>query len=206
LTPKQHFLTSKDFLPESCVISKGIEPARPLPKLHGRVIVMGGGDVAADCAQTALRCGAEHVSLVFRKNTADMRAMPEEIEHMMSEQIDFIPYMQPTRVITDDKGVLVAIEFCKQEKRLDGTCAFCLFVGGADDVSALICSPPSLLLLVQMWMTASRRCASSATSPSLPWARRLTATLSSRRSRPSRCAATRARFACAAVVWCAAWA
>lgn len=123
LTVGNNYFTSKDFLPDSCKASKKLLNHRnptDLPKLHGRVVVLGGGDVAADCATTAFRCGAEHVSLVFRKNTTDLRALPEEIEHMMHEQVDLIPYCAPKAAILNDDGKVKIVEFYKQEKGLDG--------------------------------------------------------------------------------------
>lgn len=125
LTREQGFWTSKEFLPLTCLPSKPILATRTgvteLPKLSGKVIVLGGGDVAADCAQSAFRCGANHVTLVFRKNTSDLRAMPEEIDHMMHEQVDFMPYCLPKQVIFDETTKKIkAVEFYKQEKGLDG--------------------------------------------------------------------------------------
>ena len=48
-----------------------------LPKLHGKVIVLGAGDTAMDCATSAFRCGAKQVTLVFRRGFTSMRAVPE---------------------------------------------------------------------------------------------------------------------------------
>ena len=50
-----------------------------LPQLHGKVIVLGAGDTAFDCATSALRCGAKHVFVVFRKGFTNIRAVPEEV-------------------------------------------------------------------------------------------------------------------------------
>ena len=36
-------------------------------KLKGHVIVLGIGDTALDCARSAFRCGAERVTVMFRK-------------------------------------------------------------------------------------------------------------------------------------------
>jgi NADPH-dependent glutamate synthase beta subunit-like oxidoreductase len=59
LSVANNFWTSKEFLPLTCTVSKPLlaelEQKKELPKLHGRVIVLGGGDVAADCAGTAFR-------------------------------------------------------------------------------------------------------------------------------------------------------
>ena len=38
-----------------------------LPKLNGRVLVLGAGDTAFDCATSSLRCGARKVTVVFRR-------------------------------------------------------------------------------------------------------------------------------------------
>lgn len=43
-------------------------------KLKGHVIVLGIGDTALDCARSALRVGAERVTVVFRRGFNDMRA------------------------------------------------------------------------------------------------------------------------------------
>lgn len=53
----------------------------PLPSLPGRVIVLGAGDTAFDCATSALRCGASRVTVVFRKGFTSIRAVPEEVCH-----------------------------------------------------------------------------------------------------------------------------
>ena len=44
-----------------------------------RVIVLGAGDTAFDCATSALRCGAKRVFVVFRKGFTNIRAVPEEV-------------------------------------------------------------------------------------------------------------------------------
>ena len=43
-------------------------------KLHGHVIVLGIGDTALDCARSALRIGADRVTVIFRRGFNDMRA------------------------------------------------------------------------------------------------------------------------------------
>jgi dihydropyrimidine dehydrogenase (NADP+) len=44
-----------------------------IPQLFGKVIVLGAGDTAMDCATTAIRCGAEKVTLCFRRGFSEMR-------------------------------------------------------------------------------------------------------------------------------------
>jgi hypothetical protein len=70
---------------------------KQLPKMTGRVLVLGAGDTAFDCATSALRCGAHKVTVVFRrviffhfsfffyylifciKGFTSIRAVPEEV-------------------------------------------------------------------------------------------------------------------------------
>lgn len=51
----------------------------PLPTMRGRVVVLGAGDTAMDCATSALRCGASRVTIAFRKGFTGIRAVPEEV-------------------------------------------------------------------------------------------------------------------------------
>lgn len=56
-----------------------------LPNLSGsRVIVLGAGDTAFDCATSALRCGAKRVYVVFRKGFTNIRAVPEEVSGILT--------------------------------------------------------------------------------------------------------------------------
>lgn len=51
------------------------------------MIVLGAGDTAMDCATSALRCGANRVTIVLRKSLNTMRAVPEEVSLGHSTQI-----------------------------------------------------------------------------------------------------------------------
>uniref|UniRef100_A0A915JSN0 Dihydrothymine dehydrogenase n=1 Tax=Romanomermis culicivorax TaxID=13658 RepID=A0A915JSN0_ROMCU len=83
LTPEKGFYTSKNFLP---LVSRASKPGmcpcnssgQKLPRLFGRVVVLGCGDTAFDCATCALRCGAKKVFIAFRKGFTTVRAVPEE--------------------------------------------------------------------------------------------------------------------------------
>jgi formate dehydrogenase beta subunit len=70
--------------------------------LSGHVVVVGGGNVAMDCARSALRMGAEKVYVVYRRTRADMPADPEEIAAAMVEGIEFHFLTNPVRVIADN--------------------------------------------------------------------------------------------------------
>lgn len=81
-----------------------------LYKLHGHVIVLGIGDTALDCARSALRVGAERVTVVFRRGFNDLRANDEVFDPSVYERINFISNLTPQKVLKDN-GVAVGIEF-----------------------------------------------------------------------------------------------
>uniref|UniRef100_A0A158R6B8 Dihydropyrimidine dehydrogenase [NADP(+)] n=1 Tax=Syphacia muris TaxID=451379 RepID=A0A158R6B8_9BILA len=115
------YYTSKSFLP---LVSEASKPGlvngnRELPKLKGRVIVLGAGDTALDCATSALRCGADRVTVVFRKSLNSMRAAPEEIDAAKEERCEFVPYLEPRKVQMNN-GKITAVEFQKTDQDLDG--------------------------------------------------------------------------------------
>ncbi|MEO8158398.1 MAG: FAD-dependent oxidoreductase [Betaproteobacteria bacterium] len=53
-------------------------------EVGGRVIVIGGGYTAMDCARTALRLGAQ-VGVVYRRAREDMVVLPGEVEELIEE-------------------------------------------------------------------------------------------------------------------------
>jgi NADPH-dependent glutamate synthase beta subunit-like oxidoreductase len=59
------------------------------PVVSARVAVIGGGDVAMDTARTALRLGAEEVSLYCLESRAEMPAHDWETKEALDEQIRF---------------------------------------------------------------------------------------------------------------------
>ncbi len=70
-----------------------------------RVVVVGGGNVAMDCARTALRMGFEEVHLVYRRTRAEMPADPEEVEAAEKEGVIFHFLTNPTRIISENNEV-----------------------------------------------------------------------------------------------------
>jgi len=86
-----------------------------LPKLHGRVIVLGCGDTAFDCATSAIRCGASKVFVCFRRGFSNIRAVPEEMSLAVEEKCEFIPFVSPKKVLLDEGGNIKGIEFYRTE-------------------------------------------------------------------------------------------
>ena len=72
--------------------------------------VVGGGNVAMDAARTALRLGAEHVHVIYRRAEEQMPARREEIGHAKEEGVEFDLLCNPVRILGDDKGRVTAIE------------------------------------------------------------------------------------------------
>lgn len=78
-------------------------------KSHKRVVVIGGGNVAMDCARSALRLGAE-TRIVYRRSRQELPARLEEIENAEEEGVIFEYLTLPTRYIGDSNGWVKAIE------------------------------------------------------------------------------------------------
>jgi len=83
-------------------------------ELGGKVMVVGGGNTAIDCARTALRLGAAEVTLLYRRTRAEMPANPVEIEEAEREGVKLQFLVAPTQVIAD-QGRLVALECQRME-------------------------------------------------------------------------------------------
>jgi glutamate synthase (NADPH/NADH) small chain len=75
----------------------------PAP-LGTKVAVVGGGNVAMDCARTALRMGAREVTIVYRRTRAEMPAREEEIQHAEQEGINFEYLTSPIAYEGDEQG------------------------------------------------------------------------------------------------------
>ncbi len=74
----------------------------PAPK-GTRVAVVGGGNVAMDCARTALRMGAREATIVYRRTREEMPAREEEIEHAEQEGVRFHYLAGPVRYVGDEQ-------------------------------------------------------------------------------------------------------
>jgi glutamate synthase (NADPH/NADH) small chain len=78
-------------------------------KSHRQVAVIGGGNVAMDCARMALRLGAE-VQVIYRRSRQELPARLEEVENAEEEGVAFQFLTLPTRYIGDQEGSVKAIE------------------------------------------------------------------------------------------------
>ncbi len=66
-----------------------------------RVLVIGGGNVAVDCARVALRCGAAEVTLSSLESMDELPAHPWEIEEALDEGVVALCSFGPKAVLED---------------------------------------------------------------------------------------------------------
>lgn len=74
------------------------------------VVTLGGGNVAMDCARTALRLGAEESVILYRRSDAELPARREEVHHAHEEGVKFELLAAPLKYIGDDCGNVKQIE------------------------------------------------------------------------------------------------
>ena len=91
--------SANEFLTRSNLM-KAYRADSATPILHARrVAVVGGGNVAMDAARTALRLGAEEVSVVYRRSMEELPARREEVEHAKEEGVVFRLLCNPTEIL-----------------------------------------------------------------------------------------------------------
>ncbi|MEG3618729.1 FAD-dependent oxidoreductase [Magnetovibrio sp. PR-2] len=77
-----------------------------------RVLVLGGGDTAMDCARSAVRQGAASVTVAYRRGPEQMRASPKEIHAAREEGVEFLYHRVPKAFI--GTGILQGVYFNEQ--------------------------------------------------------------------------------------------
>ena len=79
------------------------------------VAVVGGGNVAMDAARSAMRLGAEHVYIIYRRSEAELPARREEVHHAKAEGIEFVLLTNPVKIHGDENANVKSIECIKME-------------------------------------------------------------------------------------------
>jgi len=103
--------SANEYLTRSNLMKAYLFPLYDTPIVHGRnVVVLGAGNVAMDAARTALRLGAEQVTIVYRRSREEMPARAEEIHHAEEEGIVFQLLTAPVKFIGDSTGRVMALE------------------------------------------------------------------------------------------------
>ncbi len=86
-------------------------PVEDTPVLRrDNVAVLGGGNVAMDAARSALRLGAKHVYLVYRRSRAEMPARLEEVHHAEQEGVEFRMLCAPVEIVGGSDGWVRALK------------------------------------------------------------------------------------------------
>ena len=82
---------------------------QPMDLTGQEVAIVGGGNVSMDAVRTAVRLGAKKVSIVYRRRSADMTALPAEIEGAVAEGVELRTLLAPSRLELDEEGKIAAL-------------------------------------------------------------------------------------------------
>jgi glutamate synthase (NADPH/NADH) small chain len=97
--------SANEYLTRSNLMKAYRFPEADTPIVHGRrVAVIGGGNTAMDAVRTALRLGAEHAYLVYRRTEHEMPARAEEVEHAAEEGVEMLFLAAPTAILGDERS------------------------------------------------------------------------------------------------------
>ncbi|MDD6550762.1 MAG: FAD-dependent oxidoreductase [Lachnospiraceae bacterium] len=101
---------------------KKVNLSKEKPHLDGDIVVVGGGNVAADVARAALRTTDGKVTMLCLEQRDEMPAAKDEVAEILGEGIELKNGWGPKEVIKNDDGTVKAIVFkkCTQVKDADG--------------------------------------------------------------------------------------
>ncbi len=83
-----------------------------ISKIDPRVAVVGGGDVAMDAAQSALRLGAQSVTIISLEDEQHLPAYPHNIESTRTAGVDFICSFGVKKIMRED-GKVTGLDLTK---------------------------------------------------------------------------------------------
>ncbi|AOM81454.1 FAD-dependent oxidoreductase [Salisediminibacterium beveridgei] len=69
-----------------------------------KVAVIGGGDVAMDCARSSWRIGADEVSLISLESLEELPASQQEIDESQEEEVAFLNSWATDEILKDENG------------------------------------------------------------------------------------------------------
>ncbi len=78
-----------------------------------RVVVLGGGYTAMDCASTSWRLGADDIYIVYRRGRDEMVVDEEELTETEREGMEFVYLASPVEVLADEGGHVRAVRFVR---------------------------------------------------------------------------------------------
>ncbi len=109
-------LTATYFLSTVTLFQSGHLEAKEIPvTTDDRVLVIGAGNVAIDAARTALRLGAQSVTVAYRRTVKEITALPSEYEAAVQEGIQFRWLVSPLRYVGEIKVSGLAVELLEAD-------------------------------------------------------------------------------------------
>lgn len=108
--------SANEFLTRANLMKAYLFPHYDTPiKMGKKVAVIGAGNVAMDAARTAVRLGAEEVSVIYRRDRNEIPARREEIENAEEEGVRLVLLTNPTRIFGDERGIVTSMECQRME-------------------------------------------------------------------------------------------
>ncbi len=101
------FLKGIDFLREFVLTGESSVKGK-------RVLVVGGGNVAMDCARSPIRMGAKEVTIVYRRTKKELPADPVEVHDSDLEGVKYHFLIAPKRIVAENNKV-IGLECLKME-------------------------------------------------------------------------------------------
>lgn len=106
--------SANEYLTRVNLMKAYLFPEYSTPIIRGkRVAVIGGGNVAMDAARTALRLGAEHSMIIYRRSRKELPARIEEIARAEEEGVEFHFLTLPVAYHANENGWVSAMECIK---------------------------------------------------------------------------------------------
>ncbi len=109
-------MSANEFLTRTNLMKSYNFPEYDTPNRIGeRVVTIGGGNVAMDCARTSLRLGAKESIILYRRSDAELPARREEVHHAKEEGVRFELLSAPVKFNGDECGNVKSLEAIRMQ-------------------------------------------------------------------------------------------
>ena len=110
-----HVSSATDFLVRANLPPEDLpEGQQEKPYVGRNLVVVGGGDTSMDCVRSAVRLGADQVTLLYRRSEHEMAGREEERRHAREEGVLFEYLTTPVKLLAKD-GAVCGIECVRME-------------------------------------------------------------------------------------------
>jgi dihydropyrimidine dehydrogenase (NAD+) subunit PreA len=99
-----------------------LERHAEIPVKTKRVMIIGGGAIAVDCAATAARCGAAHVEMLYRRKAEHMPLTAYERALLLEHGVDVTACTRVTKIVSAKghvRGVMTVRQYLGSGKKPD---------------------------------------------------------------------------------------